>query len=521
MAYNREYNKIAKIHKYWSRKPWYVIEHLINKYSLPSQIVLDPFCGSGAIGLEAVLNNREFIGYDLNPVAVFVSKNTLDLEFDAAQFDEETAMIEKSVKSQIMKLYEIPNSNLFIRYLLPGKHGKPYNCVATDSNFGNKQNLTVGDDLLKKHFAIPDKYTFPDMNFPEKFYKDRFSYKGVKRVSDMFSSRNLLALAILFDYLHNANLKCLDLFSLAFTNTLLHVSKLKAENVRPLSVNNYWIPDDYIEENVIWRFFDRVQNVRRAKLLIEERRKFNCADGSVVSKIYNKSSVKLAEIEDQSIDYILTDPPYGDAIQYSELSYIWNCWRQKEFKIKDEVIINPVQNKGISEFHDQLSIFISNAKRVLKPDAYFTLCFQNKELKIWLGIINSVKNAGFDLCDLEVYDTFGSPYNKYWAKFSPKSDLYATFRNVSVRSCRERGTIKPYELIQNIVKYMNDTSTFDLNKGYDLFVMAMIRAVFANQSVSEIETLDLKKIVSMFESEQPNGTKFTSSSKNTQLQFSF
>jgi len=521
IRYNREYNKISKIHKYWSRKPWYVIQQHITKYTEPNQTVLDPFCGSGAVGLEAVLNNRRFIGYDLNPAAVFVSKNTLDLDFDVVQYDAEASQIETQVKLDIMKLYAL-DENTYIRYLLPGKHSEDYNCVTTDYNFEKKQNVHVGDEVLKKQFIIPDGFSYPDKDFPEKFYKDRFSYKGVRKVSDMFSSRNLFALAILFNYLHNASLRYKDLFLLAFTNTLLHVSKLKAENVRPLSVNNYWIPDDYIEENVIWRFLDRVKNVRTAKLLIEERKRFNGTKYTPAYKIYNKSSIQLSDIEDQSIDYILTDPPYGDAIQYSELSYIWNCWLQKEFKIKDEVVINPVQNKGIDEFQEQLNGFFSNAKRVLKHSGYFTLCFQNKDMRIWLGIIQSVKNAGFDLHNIEVYDTFGSPYNRHWAKFSPKSDLYVTFKNATP-AYGKLGKVAPEHIVRHIVQYLRskDSSAFDLNKGYDLFVMTVIKSVFTNHEIESIETLNLKKIISMFEWDTPYANSPAAGSRNTQLQFSF
>ena len=61
------------------------------------------------------------------------------------------------------------------------------------------------------------------------------------------------------------------LLLLAFTNTVLHVSKLKGENVRPLGVNNYWIPDDHIEENVWFRYVERVKLVCDAKEIQQQR----------------------------------------------------------------------------------------------------------------------------------------------------------------------------------------------------------------------------------------------------------
>ena len=66
--------------------------------------------------------------------------------------------------------------------------------------------------------------------------------------------------------------------------------------------------------------------------------------------------------------------------------------------------------------------------KALKNESYFTLCFQNKKADIWKTIIAYCKDLGFKLIDVSIYDTFGSPFNKFWADFSPKSDIYVTFQ---------------------------------------------------------------------------------------------
>jgi adenine-specific DNA methylase len=310
---------------------------------------------------------------------------------------------------------------------------------------------------------------------------------------------------------------------LAFTNTLLHVSKLKAENVRPLSVNNYWIPDDFIEENVIWRFLDRAQNVKIAKETLLKRKRLNKAGANATYKLYNKSSLPLVEIKTNSIDYLITDPPYGDAIQYSELSFVWNCWLGKTFENKEEVIINPAQDKGIDDFQKQISEFIENAHRVLKPNAFFTLCFQNKELKIWLKIVQKIKASGFDLHDIRIYDTFGSPYNKHWAKFSPKSDLYVTFKKSKSQKRVKKEELYLSDVANQIIEFFNQTdeAEFDLYKVYDLFVAAVISEVFKGKVVSTSEKWDLKKIIEIFETRKDYGIRQKRSIASFQPQLSF
>ena len=166
---------------------------------------------------------------------------------------------------------------------------------------------------------------------------------------------------------------------LAFTNTVLHASKLKGENVRPLGVNNYWVPDDYIEENVWYRFADRANQTIVSKRVLKKRaEKINqIGEASVVLK----SALDSGEIN--SVDYIFTDPPYGDAIQYSELSFVWNAWIKKEYDTSEEIIINPVQNKNYKTFNEMLNVALTRIYDQLKPNKYFTLCFQNKDFNIW------------------------------------------------------------------------------------------------------------------------------------------
>lgn len=496
--YDKDFKKVAKIHKYWSRKPFHLVESCILKYSNKGDEVLDPFCGSGSTGIGAVLNDRKYIGYDLNPTACIISKLTLDMSFSDKKFDEELEELIRDIKKDIMDLYSCGN-NEYILYSLSDKTKQSYNAIVTDYSFKNKEKKTLSRKYIIPKIVIPEGLHYPDEAFPKKFFKDRFSYKGVKYVSDMFTKRNLYALAILYNYIENCQFSNKELFRLAFSNTILHVSKLKGENVRPLGVNNYWLPDDCIEENVIWRFLDRAKNVREAKKQIIKKGTAN----NIVNpkfKIINKSSINLEDIDDNSVDYIITDPPYGDAIQYSELSFIWNCWFNKIYSIKDEVIINPVQSKGNLEFNELINTFISNAYRVLKKEAMFTLCFQNKDIRIWLDMLLHIKKVGFSLEDIKIYDTFGSPYNKHWAKFSPKADLYVTFKK-SKPNNDENGTISPESIISNILANFN-SEDLDMNRCYDLFVASVINEVFKGKTISEMKNWNLKHIVKLYEEER-------------------
>ncbi len=503
---NKKYDRVSKLHKYWSRKPWYLIEKSILDYSKKGDLVLDPFIGSGTVALESLLNNRKAVGYDLNPFACFLSNELVsNIDFDINLFNEELLCIEQFLKEIVLPLYAVNksnnllfNENHYILYWYSGtKYPKDHNCILTDVNFKERIKSTIDNDILTKEFGL--KGNVPSNEFPKEFYKDRFSYKGYSKVSDFYSSRNLSALSSLHNHLKESKYNYKNLFLIAFTNTVLHVSVLKGTNVRPLGVNNYWIPDDNIQENVVWRYLDRAKNVAIAKTTIKERWTEKNKPKILKPEILNKSSLNLNEFKDDTVDYIITDPPYGDVIQYSELSFIWNSWLDLVYENKNEVIINPKQEKDSSDFLDSIKVFIENSYRVLKKESKFTLCFQNKNIDIWYSILVLIKEAGFSLFDIKVYETVGSTYNQNWAKFSPKNDLYVTFIKSNNIVNQNDFPIDYLELISEVKTNLKELKNVSTAVIFDVFVCTVIDKLFNGYNIKGLKGLTLKKLVEKFE----------------------
>src|SRR4029077_16910781 len=62
---------------YPAEKPWEVADVLIRQSSGPGDIVVDPFMGSGSVGIAAARLRRRFLGNDLNPEAVRIAAQRL------------------------------------------------------------------------------------------------------------------------------------------------------------------------------------------------------------------------------------------------------------------------------------------------------------------------------------------------------------------------------------------------------------------------------------------------------------
>ncbi len=56
--------------KFIPNLPRYLIKHTLNN----DKTIFDPFCGSGTTLVEAALNGREFVGKDIDPLAILISK---------------------------------------------------------------------------------------------------------------------------------------------------------------------------------------------------------------------------------------------------------------------------------------------------------------------------------------------------------------------------------------------------------------------------------------------------------------
>ena len=60
-----------------AQKPVKLLRTLIELTTLPGQLVLDPFCGSGSTLVAAKLTGREYLGFDIDPDVVEVAKERL------------------------------------------------------------------------------------------------------------------------------------------------------------------------------------------------------------------------------------------------------------------------------------------------------------------------------------------------------------------------------------------------------------------------------------------------------------
>ena len=125
-----------------------------------------------------------------------------------------------------------------------------------------------------------------------------------------------------------------------------------------------------------------------------------------------RSATDLAPLSDASQDLVITDPPFGDNIQYSELAEFFYVWLRLALKdsfpeqFGSEYIakaVEAVTNKARhpddpDEFYQRiLTDCWREAYRILKPAGLLAFTFHHSEDEPWVGVLESLFDAGFYL----------------------------------------------------------------------------------------------------------------------------
>jgi site-specific DNA-methyltransferase (adenine-specific) len=71
--------------KHPTQKPLELLERIVNLCSNPGDLVLDPFCGSGTTGVVSVSRGRKFIGIDLDPDYIELSRGRISQAYEAVK----------------------------------------------------------------------------------------------------------------------------------------------------------------------------------------------------------------------------------------------------------------------------------------------------------------------------------------------------------------------------------------------------------------------------------------------------
>jgi len=350
-----------KIHPFYTKQPSNVVGEYIRRFCPDGGLVVDPFCGSGVTAVEALTNKRRAVCLDLDPFAVFITRQTCLAPVDLDAYWEAYRQVEEEVWPVIQ----------FVRSASPKE---------------------LEDYELKEWYP-----------------------KGVKLpsnadrgyVEDLFSRAQLIALA----HVRSAILKIpvqqtRELLLFVFSGILDRANLTYFRN--PLlkgggrggimTTYRYWVPKQPVHRD-IWDLFSI-----RARLVADAKRRSNTLFGDFAREgetfsVYSDSAENLLKYVDKgTVDYVYTDPPYGAHIAYLDLSTMWHAWLELEVTSEmraREAIEGGEQRFDEKHYLDILGKSFEQTFYALKDEAWFSLVFHHKETNLWYSIRDMLRYIGF------------------------------------------------------------------------------------------------------------------------------
>jgi 16S rRNA G966 N2-methylase RsmD len=437
-------------HSYHTKVPPEAIIPFLEHYTEPGAVVLDPFCGSGMIGVAAAVSGRRAILNDLSPAAIHLAWNhtrPCDPEALAAGF----AAIEERLGQQFRDLYSTKHSTGELGYIywtlwsthhrcpacskkfslwdsvdrVSGRVGPLIDCPRCGTELRRRNLKTIGSAPAWISYETADGRRFrkpaspADISRALRFHRDEISewfpthpvgpdremyvrcalqLQHVSSTADFYTARNLKALALLWREIGRfSDERVKRALAFAFTNTAWHGTRMRRFNARggqrPLTGTLY-IPQLSSETNVLEVMRNKIRQLQRYF------RNYRPATNELPF-IMMGSAAHLESISDGSIDYIFTDPPFGSNIFYADCNLIWESWLEELTNTQEEAVINrslaPANGgKSLDAYAKLMTEAMHEMARVLKPGAWATVVFHNTDAAVWQAIQEAATTAEFE-----------------------------------------------------------------------------------------------------------------------------
>lgn len=469
------------LHKYWGRKPHNLIYEYINIFTKPGDTVLDPFMGSGGVVIESNKILRKGVGVDLNPMACLIVNETLKKDVDYEKLKTTFNNIVESIPAEVIDLTMTrdPDGNLQTIDNAVWDNGELKRIkyyagrvrVLKNADSFDKKNAARAKEILKKY------HDAGDISYPKDEIMAYVKRSGKSYIYELFTDRNLLIAAFFMSGVRKVKDKSIrDSLTLIFTSALPNFSSMIPGDTTTVNgrsgwqISKFWVPKIHTEKNAINTLKLRLSKYINGKTEIEE------ISTNVEYKVLNQSSENLSNIPAGSVDYVFTDPPYGDSISYFALSSFWSTWLDFSVDYNNEIIYDPTRNKKEEDYSLRLDKAFHEVHKVLKSDGYMSFTFHNRHIKFWKIVIDAVYKAGFELIDVKWVDqAVASGTQGINRNNTLKGDFVYTFKRLEESPHIESAVNGEQIIDKTIKKLLRDNAHVTTSRLYESLIPEIVK----------------------------------------------
>ncbi|MBQ3194521.1 MAG: restriction endonuclease [Oscillospiraceae bacterium] len=385
-----------------------IIEHLTDE----NGVVVDPFGGSGTFAYAALDAGRRIFFNEWEPYAYKLSTAPFRGVPSDEQYGNALRYLHERVNPIMDDIYrtrcpqcgeEFQFDGLFFdrepqEYFHPTTHNrlgengeniifrKQYRC-----NCGcEEKHYDDFDETVRLH-TEELQCDFPDYEIIENS-RINFTAPQYTQYKNLFSNRQQVALVTLRD----AILELPEVTQPFFFDTFLSIIHLgKYIDYHSKSQDNH-CPDNRLKEtNLYHRFLEKLE---KRKMYISSQN-FDLNKVETSSMDYRRF---MHTILPDTVDLLLTDPPYGDNAQYFEHAQrvhplMGYSLREDEERLRNEVVISNAPARtdkhGKEQFLNDIERLFMEAKRIVKDHGFMVLYFRPQQRE-WISDLNKLKDFG-------------------------------------------------------------------------------------------------------------------------------
>ncbi len=323
-------------------------------------------------------------------------------------------------------------------------------CKTHDYKAPEQSDFELYQKACDEFSEICTSLPIPDQSIPEGYNTNQILNHGYQKFRDLFNPRQLLCLGLLLREINNIEDKNVQLWlQLAFSgmlemNNMFCRYQQNAYKICNIFFNHAYVPISMPVENCVWgaklgtgtfektiqkiirgkKFNNKIYDLSVKKLSNDRYDSVQIENGDKVSafpttEIKNldsyhpvlrcSDSKNLSFIPDESVDLVLTDPPYGANVMYSELIDFFHVWNYHSTIAKelgfttplspksDEIIVNPVAGKDFAYYQNGITAVLAECFKKTKKDGYLVFSFHDKSIDSWLAVLESIYTSGFVL----------------------------------------------------------------------------------------------------------------------------
>ena len=449
----RRTDPIYNCHSYLTKIPIGAIAPFINAFTHPGEVVADFFAGSGMTALAAYSLGRHARLSDISVLGQHIANGYL-VEVDDAVFRQAGAQVRDAARRAVGDLYRTlrvsdgapvdfvrtvwsftyicpscgykwiyfdhANGHIqagtrcpgcgtgFSRNAWPRTDDEPVQVVVRGSDGKQTEQEVSEFDLQRIAEAEEDARLtqVPSQTIGserEMYSRSSLGKSGLTETKKFFSPRNAISLLELWRAINQVDDESIKKkLRFCFTAILPRASmRYQWSAKRPLNAQNqtYYIAPVYYEWNVFDLFQRKINAARRAAAhLAELAARSNSPHRAQVA--YDIASADdLTHLDNESIDYVFTDPPFGSNIFYSDMNLFHEAWLGAITDHSSEAVIHTTGARkvdSVRRYEEILGNAFREGWRILKPGGYMSVVFGNSKGRVWGSVQRALREVGFD-----------------------------------------------------------------------------------------------------------------------------